>query len=77
MATHPRITRNPRILKGKPVIEGTRISVAFILELLAANWTEAEIAENYPGVTPDDIRACLSYARDVVGEMSVVPSAAE
>ncbi len=77
MATHPRILRDPGILTGKPVIKGTRISVEFILELLAANWDEAEISENYPGVTRDDIRACLAYARDVVGEMSAVPSAAE
>lgn len=77
MATHPRITRDPKVLIGKPVIKGTRISVEFILERLAANWSEAEILENYPDVTREDILACLAYARDVVSETNAVSSAAE
>ncbi len=58
MATHPRITGNRNVLVGKPVIKGTRIPVEFILELLAANWNEAEILENYPHITQEDILAC-------------------
>jgi uncharacterized protein (DUF433 family) len=77
MATHPSITRNPNVLVGKPVIKGTRISVEFILELLSANWNEAEILANYPHITRDDILACLSYAHDVVHETSALSSAAE
>ncbi|MGH7230914.1 MAG: DUF433 domain-containing protein [Nitrospiraceae bacterium] len=57
-----RITANPKILGGKPIIRGTRISVEFILELLASGGTEAEIVQNYPHLTSDDIRACLTYA---------------
>jgi uncharacterized protein (DUF433 family) len=77
MPTHPRITRDPKVLAGKPVIKGTRIAVEFILERLAANWSEAEILENYPHLTRKDILACLAYAHDVVSETGAVPSAAE
>jgi uncharacterized protein (DUF433 family) len=54
-----RITLNPKVLSGKPVIKGTRLSVEFILNLLAHGTTEAEILEEYKGLSEDDIRACL------------------
>jgi len=57
-----RITANPKILGGKPVIRGTRISVEFVLELLASGATEAEILQDYPHLKPTDIKACLAYA---------------
>ena len=57
-----RIVVNPRILGGKPIIEGTRISVEFILDLLASDVSEEEILEDYPHLTKDDILACLRYA---------------
>jgi uncharacterized protein (DUF433 family) len=57
-----RIIADPEILAGKPVIRGTRIAVELILELLAAGQTDAEITENYPGLSRDDILACLAYA---------------
>ncbi len=57
-----RITANPQILGGKPIIRGTRISVEFILELLASDVSEDEILEDYPHLTKDDIQACLKYA---------------
>lgn len=57
-----RITANPRILGGKPIIRGTRISVEFILELLASGATEPEILQDYPHLKPNDIMACLQYA---------------
>ena len=57
-----KIVVNPRILGGKPIIEGTRISVEFILELLASDVSEEEILKDYPHLTKDDIRACLRYA---------------
>jgi uncharacterized protein (DUF433 family) len=47
----------------KPVIRNTRLSVDFILGLLGQDWTEADIISNYPGLTHDDIAACLCYAR--------------
>jgi uncharacterized protein (DUF433 family) len=64
MAEHPRIVLDPDVLAGKPVIRGTRLSVEFVIGLMADGWTEAEILENYPGVTHDDIIACLSYAHE-------------
>ncbi len=57
-----RITANPQILGGKPIVQGTRLSVEFILELLASNVPEEEILEDYPHLTRDDIHACLKYA---------------
>ena len=57
-----RITANQKILGGKPIIRGTRISVEFILELLASDVSEEEILHDYPHLTKDDINACLRYA---------------
>jgi len=57
-----RITANPKVLGGKPIIRGTRISVEFILDLLASNVSQEEILEDYPHLTKEDIRACLRYA---------------
>jgi uncharacterized protein (DUF433 family) len=57
-----RITANPKILGGKPIVQGTRLSVEFILELLASDVSEEEILEDYPHITKEDIHACLKYA---------------
>lgn len=57
-----RITLNPKVMMGKPVIKGTRLTVEFILNLLAYGSTTAEILDEYEGLTPDDIRACLLFA---------------
>ncbi len=57
---------NPRVLVGKPVIRGTRIAVEFVMELLANNWSEQQILENYPGLTHLDISACLHYATNML-----------
>ena len=70
-----RIVRNPAILAGKPVIRGTRMSVEFILELMAGGWSEADILENYPHITREDILACLEYARIAVSSELVTPAA--
>jgi uncharacterized protein (DUF433 family) len=61
-----RIEIDPGILVGKPVIKGTRLAVEFVIDLLAQGWSEADILTNYPGVTPEDIRACLAYASSVL-----------
>lgn len=68
-----RITINPNILVGKPVIKGTRISVEMILDLLAAGWTTEKILENYPSLNSDDIRACLAYASEILHGERVFP----
>jgi uncharacterized protein (DUF433 family) len=57
-----RIVADPNILSGKPVVKGTRLSVEFIVGLLAQGWSETEITKNYPGLTRDDVRACLEYS---------------
>ena len=57
-----RIKVNPHILGGKPIIRGTRISVEFILNLLASDVSEKEILEDYSHLTKQDIQACLKYA---------------
>jgi uncharacterized protein (DUF433 family) len=61
-----RIVINPDILVGKPVVKGTRLAVEFIIELLAQSWSEEEILRNYPGLTREDIQACLAYASAVL-----------
>ena len=66
MTEHPRIALDPEVLAGKPVIRGTRLSVEFVIGLMADGWSEADILGNYPGVTHDDIIACLAYARDTL-----------
>jgi len=71
-----RITINPQILVGKPVIRGTRLAVELILDLLAQGWTQAEILRNYPGLTQEDIRACLAYASATLKAEKVYPLAA-
>lgn len=62
MDQQPRITLNPDVLVGKPVIRGTRLTVEFIIDLLAQGWSNDEILRNYPGISLEDIQACLSYA---------------
>ncbi len=73
MKWQDRISINPDVLVGKPVIKGTRLAVEFIVELLAEGWNEAEILKNYPGITADDVRACLAYASAMLHEEKVYP----
>ena len=58
------IHSNPNILLGKPVVKGTRLSVEFILSLLATGWTEQQILENYPTLTTESIRAIFAFASE-------------
>jgi uncharacterized protein (DUF433 family) len=76
MTEHPRIVLDPEVLVGKPVIRGTRLSVEFVIGLLADGWSASDILQNYAGVTHDDIIACLAYARDALSSEKVFPSAA-
>jgi uncharacterized protein (DUF433 family) len=61
-----RITVNPKIFGGKPTIRGLRIKVESILALLEQGVTPEEILRDYPDLEPEDIRACLAYARHLV-----------
>ena len=71
-----RITVDPAVLVGKPVVRGTRLSVELIMGLLAAGWPHADIQRSYPGLTEEDILACLDYARELVASERVFPTAA-
>ncbi len=71
-----RIVLDPAVLAGKPIVRGTRLSVEFIIGLLAERWTEADILDAYPGLASEDIQACLAYARDVLSSERVYPTAA-
>lgn len=73
---NPLIGLDPEVLAGKPVIRGTRLSVEFILGLMADGWSEADIMDNYPGVDREKLLACPAYARDMVRSEKVFPSAA-
>lgn len=68
-----RITADPRILAGKPVIKGTRIAVDLILEELAHNPDIGELLAAHPDLTRDDIQSCLAYAQAMVTGEEVSP----
>lgn len=61
-----RVTNNPAILAGKPVIRGMRLSVEHILKMLARGISHEDIIEEYPFLEEDDIRACLLYAATII-----------
>ena len=75
MAWQDRIIVDPEILVGKPVIKGTRLAVEFVIHLLAGGWTEQDILENYPGVTREDVLACLAYAAERLTAERIYPLA--
>ena len=62
-----RITVNPEIFGGKPIIREMRISVELILSLLAQGETPETILTDYPDLEADDLRACLAYAHAIIG----------
>ncbi len=73
MAAHDRITLDPKVLLGKPVIRGTRLSVDFVLDLLAQGWSEKQICDQYPGLEREDILACLAYATALLRAEKIYP----
>lgn len=70
-----RITVNPKIFGGKPIIRGRRLAVEHVLGMLAAGDTVETILAGYPWLERDDIRACLVYAHRLVGHERVEPVA--
>lgn len=72
-----RITVNPKIMVGKAVIKGTRLTVDHILNRMAHGDAEADILREYPRLTLDDIKACLLFATKSLQEASFVPLAME
>jgi uncharacterized protein (DUF433 family) len=68
-----RITLNPKVMAGKPVIKGTRLTVEYILGLLAQGATPAEILEEYERLMPEDLQACLLFATKSLSETEFMP----
>lgn len=68
-----RIVLNPKIMTGKPVIRGTRLTVQYILNLLAHGETIDEILSEYKGLKREDILACLLYASETLGNTTFMP----
>lgn len=70
-----RISIDPKVMAGKPVIRGTRIPVEIIVRMLAQGIPEQEILKEYPRLETDDIRAALAYAAQILAEEDVYPLA--
>ena len=68
MEWRERIHSDTKILSGKPVVRGTRLSVEFLLRLFAAGWTEEQVLRNYPSLEREDLRAVFAYAAEVAQE---------
>jgi uncharacterized protein (DUF433 family) len=68
-----RITLDLHVMVGKPVIRGTRLTVEYILKLLASGATVADILDEYQGVTSEDIRACLLFATKALETTTFMP----
>ena len=75
MTLTDRIIVDQNILVGKPIIKGTRLAVEFVVDLLAQGWNEADILRNYPGLSHEDILACLAYASQRLKAERVYPLA--
>jgi uncharacterized protein (DUF433 family) len=74
MDYHHRITCDPRIMLGKPVVRGTRITVELLLGKLAQGMRTEEILEAYPGLQREDVLAAISYSADVVSREEMIVS---
>lgn len=72
-----RITLDAKVMVGKPVIRGTRVTVEHIFNLLGHGASEAEILEEYDGLTLDDIHACFLFATKSLEDSAFMPLAAE
>jgi len=67
------IVSDPNVLAGKPVVRGTRLAVDFILGLFAAGWTQQQVLDSYPSLTPESLRAVFAYAAEILGEETLIP----
>ena len=65
-----RIESVPGVVGGKPVVKGTRMAVGFLLGLFANGWTQEQVLESYPHLTPEDLQAVFAFAADVLQEES-------
>jgi len=67
------IAINPKVMGGKPVIYGTRLTVQYILKLLADGWSFGDIKKEYQGVSDQDISACILYASEILDDVEFIP----
>ena len=72
-----RIVCNPKVMVGKPVLKGTRLTIEFILNLLAHGSTVDEIIDEYEGLVPEDIQACLLFASQSLSRAAFMPLVTE
>ena len=72
-----RITLNPKIMAGKPIIRGTRLTVEYVLNLLAHGATAEEILAEYQGLKAEDIQACFLFATRFLGDTAFMPLTVE
>jgi uncharacterized protein (DUF433 family) len=68
-----RIAVDPEVLAGKPVVKGTRIAVELVVDLLARGYSTDQVVAQYDHLTPEDVRACLAYAAEVLQSERVYP----
>ena len=68
-----RIALNPKVMTGKPVIKGTRLTIEYVLNLLAHGATIEEILDEYEGLTQEDIQACLLFASKSLEDNAFMP----
>jgi len=71
------IHSDPQVLLGKPVVRGTRLAVDFILGLFAAGWTEKQVLESYPNLTPQALRAVFAFSAECMRDQTLyaIPAA--
>ena len=72
MTITDRIEINPKIMLGKPVIRGTRITVELILRKISTGATEADLLDAYPGIVQEDIKAAIAYAADTLAHEETI-----
>lgn len=69
---HPRISQNPRVMMGKPVIRGTRVTVEILLRLLGGGLSVEEVVDCYPGISAEDVHAAQAFAADSLSSLRVL-----
>lgn len=73
MNWHDHIDTDARVLAGKPTIKGTRLSVDFLLTLLAEGWNESQLLENYPQLSHEALQAVFAFSAEVIRDESIYP----
>ncbi|MDP1562377.1 MAG: DUF433 domain-containing protein [Pirellulaceae bacterium] len=72
-----RVVCDPKVMTGKPVVRGTRLTVEYVLKLLSQGWGLSDILGEYEGLVPEDIQACLLFASKSLSNTSFMPLISE